>query len=108
LFFSVKRQNAIIPSAAPSGNCQIQLLRPRRRRAPTDRAARFIEDRSHSVSGRFSISTTRSQHHVPELRAVRLPRDEKASSGLPLQPTDLSALLTEQIAHLRPLWIESV
>jgi hypothetical protein len=41
--------------------------RPRRRirRAPTDRAARFIDDRSHSVSGRFSISTTRGQHHVP-------------------------------------------
>jgi len=33
--------------------------------APTDRAARFIDDRSHSVSGRFSISTTRGQHHVP-------------------------------------------
>ena len=35
------------------------------KRAPTDRAARFIDDRSHSVSGRFSISTTRGQHHVP-------------------------------------------
>jgi hypothetical protein len=32
---------------------------------PTDRAARFIDDRSDSVSGRFSISTTRGQHHVP-------------------------------------------
>jgi hypothetical protein len=53
--------------ATSSGNRQIQLLRPRRRthRAPTDRAARFIEDRSHSVSGRFSISATRGQHHVP-------------------------------------------
>jgi hypothetical protein len=53
--------------ATSSGNRQIQLLRPRRRtrRAPTDRAARFIDDRSHSVSGRFSISTTRGQHHVP-------------------------------------------
>jgi len=30
--------------------------------APTDRAAQFI---AHSVSGRFSISTTRGQHHVP-------------------------------------------
>jgi hypothetical protein len=28
--------------------------------------------------------------------------DEKPSSGLALKPTDLSALLTEQIAHLRP------
>jgi hypothetical protein len=30
-------------------------------------------------------------------------RDEKASSGLALKPTDLSALLTEQIAHFSPL-----
>jgi hypothetical protein len=53
--------------ATSSGNRQIQLLRPRRRtrQAPTDRAARFIDDRSHSVSGRFSISATRGQHHVP-------------------------------------------
>jgi hypothetical protein len=90
--------------ATSSGNRQIQLLWPRRRtrRAPTDRAARFIDDRSHSVSGRFSISTTRGQHHVPSstLSASCVTR---ASSGLPLQPTDLSALLTEQIAHLRPL-----
>jgi branched-chain amino acid transport system substrate-binding protein len=28
---------------------------------------------------------------------------EKASSGLPLQPTDLPSLLTEQIAHFSPL-----
>jgi hypothetical protein len=34
---------------------------------------------------------------------VRLLRDEKASSSLALKPTDLSALLTEQIADLRPL-----
>ena len=43
------------------------------------------------------------QHHTrPAPRGVRLPCDEKASSGLPLQPTDLPLLLTEQIAHLRP------
>jgi hypothetical protein len=54
-------------AATSSDNRQIQLLRPRRRirRAPNDRAARFIDDRSDSVSGRFSISTTRGQHHVP-------------------------------------------
>jgi hypothetical protein len=44
------------------------------------------------------------QHHTrpapgAKLHAVRLGRDEKASSGLALKPTDLSALLTEQIAH---------
>ena len=70
------------------------------RRQPTAQLE-FIDDRSDSVSGRFSISTTRGQHHA-ELRGVRLPCDEKASSGLPLQPTDLPLLLTEQIAHLRP------
>jgi hypothetical protein len=50
------------PAIAKSNCCG---PRRRTRRAPTDRAARFIEDRSHSVSGRFSISTTRGQHHVP-------------------------------------------
>jgi hypothetical protein len=40
-----------------------------------------------------------------KLHAGRFLRDEKASSGLPLQPTDLSALPTEQIAHLRPFLI---
>jgi hypothetical protein len=82
--------------ATSSGNRQVQLLRPRRRirRAPNDRAARFIDDRSDSVSGRFSISTTRGQHHVP-------------SSGLPLQPTDLPSLVTKQIAHLRPLMCQA-
>jgi hypothetical protein len=34
-------------------------------------------------------------------------RDEKALSGLALKPTDLSALLTEQIAHLRPLMCQA-
>ena len=43
------------------------------------------------------------QHHTrpaprAELHAVRLRRDEKASSGLALKPTDLPSLLTEQIA----------
>ncbi|MGA6942943.1 MAG: hypothetical protein WBZ27_13165, partial [Pseudolabrys sp.] len=37
--------------------------------------------------------------------ACSTPLDEKASSGLPLQPTDLPSLLTEQIAHLRPFLI---
>jgi hypothetical protein len=32
-------------------------------------------------------------------------RHEKASSALPLKPTDLPSLLTEQIAHLRPFLI---
>jgi hypothetical protein len=67
-FLSVKWLNATQRQRAiSSGNRQILLLRPRRRtrRAPTDRAARFIDDRSDSVSGRFSISTTRGQHHVP-------------------------------------------
>jgi hypothetical protein len=32
---------------------------------------------------------------------------DKASSGLALKPTDLSALLTEQIAHLRPLMCQA-
>jgi hypothetical protein len=91
--------------ATSSGNRQVQLLRPRRRirRAPNDRAARFIDDRSDSVSGRFSISTTRGQHHVPSSTLSASWRDEKASSGLALKPTDLSALLTEQIAHFSPL-----
>jgi hypothetical protein len=44
------------------------------------------------------------QHHTrsapgAKLHAVRLRRDEKASSGLALKPTDLPSLLTEQIAH---------
>jgi hypothetical protein len=44
------------------------------------------------------------QHHTrpaprAKLHAGRFLRDEKASSGLALKPTDLSALLTEQIAH---------
>lgn len=49
--------------------------------APTDRAPRFIEDRSHSVSGRFSISTTRGQHHVPSstLSASRVTRKHRAA-----------------------------
>ena len=34
-----------------------------------------------------------------------LPASEKTSSGLPLKPTDLPSLLTEQIAHLRPFLI---
>jgi hypothetical protein len=38
-----------------------------------------------------------------KLNVGRFVRDEKVSSGLPLQPTDLSALLTEQIAHFSPL-----
>src|SRR5262249_62020445 len=48
------------------------------------------------------------QHHArpaprAKLHAGRFLRDEKASSGLPLQPTDLPSLLTEQIAHFSPL-----
>jgi len=35
------------------------------RRTAASAIARFIDDRSHSVSGRFSISATRGQHHVP-------------------------------------------
>jgi hypothetical protein len=35
------------------------------RRTAASAIARFIDDRSHSVSGRFSISTTRGQHHMP-------------------------------------------
>ena len=70
-------------AATPSGNRQIQLLRPRRRirRAPNDRAARFIDDRSDSDSGRFSISTTRGQHHVPSstLSASRVTRKHRAA-----------------------------
>ena len=101
---NIRRRHQRQRDATSFGNRQIQLLRPRRRtrRAPTDRAARFIDDRSHSVSGRFSISTTRGQHHVPSSTLDAL-RDEKASSGLPLQPTDLPSLLTEQIAHFSPL-----
>ena len=68
------------------------------RRQPT---AQLDSSMTARFSGRFSISTTRGQHHA-ELRGVRLPCDEKASSGLPLQPTDLPLLLTEQMAHLRP------
>ena len=68
---------------ASSDNRQIQLLRARRltRRAPTDRAARFIDDRSHSVSGRFSISTTRGQHHMPSsaLEASCVTRKHRAA-----------------------------
>jgi hypothetical protein len=92
-----------VGDAVPARIHKTETSQRRTRRAPTDRAARFIDDRSHSVSGRFSISTTRGQHHVPSLHAGRFLRDEKASSGLPLQPTDLSALLTEQIAHFSPL-----
>ena len=49
------------------------------------------------------------QHHTrpapgAKLHAVRLGRDEKASSGLSLKPTDLPSLLTEQRAHFSPLW----
>jgi hypothetical protein len=78
------------------------LLRPSRRIlvAPTDRAARFIDDRSDSVSGRFSISTTLAQ--LSATRFLHVFR-EKASRGLALNPTDLSPLLTEQIAHFCPL-----
>ena|SRR6476659_2401306 len=48
------------------------------------------------------------QHHTrpapcAKLHAVRLRSDEKASSGMALKPTDLSALLTEQIFHFSPL-----
>jgi hypothetical protein len=44
------------------------------------------------------------KHHTrpapgAKLHAVRLRCDEKAPSGLALKPTDLWALLTEQIAH---------
>jgi hypothetical protein len=38
---------------------------PNPSRANRPRPARFIDDRSDSVSGRFSISTTRGQHHAP-------------------------------------------
>jgi hypothetical protein len=54
------------------------------------------------------LHPARDQHHArpaprAELHAGRFLRDEKASSGLPLQPTDLPSLLTEQIAHFSPL-----
>jgi hypothetical protein len=46
-----------------------------------------------------------TERHTALARTGRFLRDEKASSGLALKPTDLSALLTEQIAHLRPFLI---
>jgi hypothetical protein len=70
-------------AATSSGNRQIQLLRPTRRtrRAPTLRAARHIDDRSASLSGRRSISTTGGQHHVPSstLSAVCAMRKHRAA-----------------------------
>jgi hypothetical protein len=36
---------------------------------------------------------------ISALLLIRLRRDEKASSGLALKPTDLPSLPTEQIAH---------
>jgi len=48
-------------------------------------------------------SAPRAASTRAKLHAGRFLRDEKASSGLPLQPTDLPSLLTEQIAHFSPL-----
>ena len=70
------------------------------RRQPTAQLDSSMTARIPSAAA-FLSAPQRGQHHA-ELRGVRLPCDEKASSGLPLQPTDLPLLLTEQIAHLRP------
>jgi hypothetical protein len=40
---------------------------------------------------------------ISALLLIRLRRDEKASNGLALKPTDLPSLPTEQIAHFCPL-----
>ena len=60
----------------------------------------------------FADPSRFDKHHTrpapgAKLHAVRLRCDEKAPSGLALKPTDLSALLTEQIAHLRPFLIRT-
>jgi len=55
-----------------------------------------------SRSANSSATVRRTLSPSPSRPSCRLLRDEKASSGLALKPTDLSALLTEQIAHLRP------
>jgi hypothetical protein len=43
------------------------------------------------------------QEKAAKLHAGRFLCGEKASSGLPLQPTDLPSLPTEEIAHFSPL-----
>jgi hypothetical protein len=63
-------------------------------------AGRSIFLQAPKSMGRFSISTTRGQHHVP---SSTLDASCVASSRLPLQPTDVPSLLTEQIAHYSPL-----
>jgi hypothetical protein len=57
------------------------------------------EDRSHSVSGRFSISATRGQHHVPSSMLSGSGVTRKHRAAWRCSPTDLLALLTEQITH---------
>jgi hypothetical protein len=49
--------------------------------------------------GRFSISTTRGQHQVPSSMLSGSGVTRKHRAALALKPTDLWALLTEQIAH---------
>jgi hypothetical protein len=91
-------------AATSSDNRQIQLLRPRRliRRAPNDRAARFIDDRSDSVSGRFSISTTRGQHHLPSsmLEASCVTRKHRAAT---LEPTGPSFASDQTNSPFQPI-----
>ena len=77
-------------------------------KTPTPSCANRPRRPVHQGSLAFCQRSLFDQHHTrpaprAELRAVHLPRDEKASSGLPLQPTDLPSLLTEQIAHFSPL-----
>jgi hypothetical protein len=87
--------------ATSSGNRQIQLLRAK---TPNPSRANRPRRPIHRRSLAFRQRPLFDQHHTrpaprAKLHAGRFLRDEKASSGLALKPTYLSALLTEQIAH---------
>jgi hypothetical protein len=65
LLVALSPATAVMRCPRPEARQNVADGRWRDWQAPTDRAARFIDDRSDSVSGRFSISATRGQHHVP-------------------------------------------
>ena len=88
----------------PIGRIQRAVQRAVRARPGSAYNARFARLKSPQGLGAVIARARQSLPCDPPLRWTPL-RDEKASSGLPLQPTDLPSLLTEQIAHLCPFLI---
>ena len=85
--------NPIIATKTPNPSCANRPRRPIHRRPLGFRQRPFFDQH-------YTRPAPRAKLH-----AIRLPRDEKASSSLAPKPANLSALLTEQIPHLHPFLI---